>query len=254
MGKHMAQRRQNLLVSISFVIMCGRVDIHDLEPVKEDVKKYYEGNVEDYIVYDALGYNIPPSTDLPVWYEQNEHGILQSMHWGLIPHWAKEKSTKYSMINARSEDVAGRPAYASSFKHRRCLIPVNGFYEWQKISQARTKQPWYFRAREKPYLLLAGLWGRVHGEGEPLRSCMILTTEANEMMKPIHDWMPVILKLKDARLWLDEAVKDTSVLRSLLKPIENDYLQEWPLRHYATPRLSMMNVHSASFGRFWRTF
>ena len=209
--------------------MCGRVDIHDLEPVKEDVRKYYEGNVEDYIVYDALGYNVPPSSDLPVWYEHNEHGILRPMHWGLIPHWVKEKSTKYSMINARSEDVARRPAYASSFKHRRCLIPVNGFYEWQKIPKSKTKQPWYFRAREKPYLLLAGLWDEWYGEDETLRSCTILTTEANETMKPIHDRMPVILRLEDVRFWLDETLKDTSVLRSLLKPIEDDFLQEWPV-------------------------
>ena len=125
--------------------------------------------------------------------------------------------------------MAKRPAYASSFKHRRCLIPVNGFYEWQKIPKSKTKQPWYFTAKEKPYLLLAGLWDEWHGEGETLRSCTILTTEANETMKPIHDRMPVILRMEDVRLWLDETLKDTSVLRSLLKPIEDDFLQEWPV-------------------------
>ncbi|BDY12396.1 hypothetical protein HCR_07080 [Hydrogenimonas cancrithermarum] len=69
--------------------MCGRVDMYDLESVKEDVRKYYEGNVEDHIVYDTLGYNVPPSTDLPVWYEHNEHGILYPMHWGAYPTLGK---------------------------------------------------------------------------------------------------------------------------------------------------------------------
>lgn len=91
--------------------MCGRVDIHDLRPVKEDVKKYYDWNVEDYIVYDTLGYNIPPSTEIPVWYERNRKGILQPMRWGLIPHWAREKKLKYSLINARSEEIKNKPAY-----------------------------------------------------------------------------------------------------------------------------------------------
>ncbi|WP_201351885.1 SOS response-associated peptidase [Hydrogenimonas urashimensis] len=209
--------------------MCGRVDIHDLEPVKEDVKKYYEGNVEDYIVYNTLGYNIPPSTDLPVWHEHGGKGILESMHWGLIPHWAKERSTKYSMINARAEDVAKRPAYSSSFKRRRCLIPVNGFYEWQKVPGMKIKQPWYFTSKEKPYLLLAGLWDEWRDDQTKLRSCTILTTEPNEIMKPIHDRMPVILKFEDAGLWLDETLQDTSLLRHLLKPADEDLLSAWPV-------------------------
>ncbi len=211
--------------------MCGRVDIHDLKPVKEDMRKYYNGNVEDYIVYDALGYNVPPSSDLPVWRKSETSGILEPMHWGLIPHWAKERQSKYSMINARAEDIARRPAYASSYRHRRCLIPVNGFYEWQQIAQKgkKAKQPWYFKAREKPYLLLAGIWDEWHGEEETIRSCTILTTEANETMKPIHDRMPVIIHHEDIGLWLDVMVRDTSVLRPLMRPVEDDYLTEYPV-------------------------
>ena len=209
--------------------MCGRVDIHDLEPVKEDMRKYYDDNVEEYIVYDALGYNVPPSSDLPVWRQRENRGILEPMHWGLVPHWAKEKTTKYSMINARSEDVAQRPAYRDAYKRRRCLIPVNGFYEWQKIPGSRRKQPWYFKPRNGAYLLLAGLWDEWRGEGETLRSCTILTTRANERMRPIHDRMPVILKPENLRLWLDESLRDTSVLRPLFEPVEEDWLVSWPV-------------------------
>ncbi|WP_457597381.1 SOS response-associated peptidase [Hydrogenimonas sp.] len=209
--------------------MCGRVDIHDLRPVKEDMRKYYEGNVEDYIVYDALGYNVPPSSDLPVWYQREGRGILMPMHWGFVPHWAKEKSTKYSMINARAEDIDKKPAYRAAFRRRRCLIPVNGFYEWQKVPGKRTKQPWYFTAKEAPYLLLAGVWDEWHGEGETLRSCAIVTTEANETMKPIHDRMPVILKPGDIGVWLDKSVDETEALKPLMRPIEEGYLTEWPV-------------------------
>ena len=209
--------------------MCGRVDIHDLRPVKEDVRKYYEGNVEDYIVYDALGYNVPPSSDLPVWYERQGTGVLYPMHWGLVPHWAKERNTRYSMINARSEEVERKPAYRDAFRKRRCLIPVNGFYEWQKLPGSKTKQPWYFTAKERPYLLLAGLWDEWRGDGEVLRSCTILTTRPNATMKPIHDRMPVIVRPEEAALWLDTSVRDTRALKRLLEPVEEDYLQEWPV-------------------------
>ena len=186
--------------------------------------------MEEYIVYDALGFNVPPSSDLPVWRESEGRGVLEPMRWGLVPHWAKEKETRYAMINARSEDVARRPAYAQAFRRRRCLIPVNGFYEWQKLPGKRTKQPWYFRARGAPYLLLAGLWDEWRGEeGETLHSCTILTTEANETMKPIHDRMPVILSLRDIRLWLDESLRETSMLRPLLRPAPDDWLEEWPV-------------------------
>jgi len=208
--------------------MCGRVDIHDLRPVKEDMKKYYDWNVEDYIVYDTLGYNIPPSTDLPVWYERDRHGILQPMRWGLIPHWAKEMKTGYSMINARSEEIEKKPAYRDAFRHRRCLIPVNGFYEWKKIPGSKQKEPWYFTARDKPYLLLAGVWDEWKGEDQSIRSCSILTTQANELMKPIHDRMPVILRNEDdIALWLDSQVQEKEALAPIMQPIESDYLQDW---------------------------
>ena len=207
--------------------MCGRVDIHDLGPVKEDVRKYYDWNVEDYIVYDTLGYNIPPSTEIPVWYEQNDKGILQPMRWGLIPHWAKEKKLKYSLINARSEEIEEKPAYRDSFHRRRCLIPVNGFYEWRKIPGSRHKEPWYFKARDKPYLLLGGVWDEWKGENECIRSCSIVTTRANELMKPIHDRMPVIVRPEEIGLWLDSGVTEKEVLLPILQPIEESYLNDW---------------------------
>jgi putative SOS response-associated peptidase YedK len=109
----------------------------------------------------------------------------------LIPHWAKDTRIGYKMINARAETVAEKPAFRNAFKHRRCLVPADGWLEWQVIPGSKTKQPWFIALKDRQPLALAGLWEKWHSpEGDELESCTIIVTEANELMRPIHDRMP----------------------------------------------------------------
>ena len=142
---------------------------------------------------------------------------LAHLKWGLIPSWAKDPSIGSRMINARAETVAEKPAYRAAFKRRRCVVPADGFYEWQRISGG--KQPFYIGMAERRPFGMAGLWEHWEGpEGEAIDSCTILTTEPNEVLRPIHDRMPVILRPEDHELWLDPTVKDQARLLELLRP------------------------------------
>ena len=109
---------------------------------------------------------------------------------GLIPSWAKEINTGYSTINARAETVAEKPAFRSAFQHRRCLIPADGFFEWQEIANSKIKQPWYISLKSQEPMALAGLWEHWQGrDGSEIESCTIIVTAGNELMQPIHDRM-----------------------------------------------------------------
>jgi putative SOS response-associated peptidase YedK len=124
------------------------------------------------------------------------------LRWGLVPSWADDPAIGARMINARSETVAEKPAFRRAFSRRRCLIPVDGFYEWRRDGGRR--RPYWFHAPERRPFALAGLWERWQNPtlGEPLESCAILTTAANAVMQPIHDRMPVILSPSAYGTWL----------------------------------------------------
>ena len=126
------------------------------------------------------------------------------MHWGLLPHWAKD--TKIQPINAKAETVDSKPFFRSSFKKHRCLIPANGFYEWKRANNH--KQPYYFKLEDADLMAFAGLWDHREQDGEGMNSCTIITTEANDLMKPIHNRMPVILKPEQYDNWLEAGGKD----------------------------------------------
>jgi putative SOS response-associated peptidase YedK len=131
---------------------------------------------------------------------------LVELRWGLIPSWADDPKIGYRMINARSETAATKPSFRSAFKVRRCLVVADGYYEWQKRDGA--KQPFYIHMQGGKLFAFAGLWERwVPPDGEAIESCTILTTDANELTKPIHDRMPVIVDPPDFGQWLDPAEK-----------------------------------------------
>ena len=141
--------------------------------------------------------------------------------WGLGPYWAKDPSIGYKMINARAESVAEKPAFRRSFERRRCLIPADSFYEWRK--EGRSKVPLRFRLKSQQCFAFAGLWDvwrpAASPEADPLYTCTILTTEANELVGTVHDRMPVILKDEEAwELWLDPDVPGEGV-RHLLRSL-----------------------------------
>ena len=132
--------------------------------------------------------------------------------WGLIPHWSKEAKTKYSTINARIETVAEKPVYRTPFKHRRCLIPADGFYEW-KVVDGR-KVPHHIRMSDGDVFALAGLWDHWEGGGESLESCSIIVMPANDVTKPLHERMPALIAPAHFDLWLDSRVTDKAEIMS----------------------------------------
>lgn len=143
--------------------------------------------------------------------------------WGLIPSWAKDEKIGYRTFNARGETVHEKPSFRTAFKRRRCLIVADGFYEWQRLgdatkSSSKSKQPFYIRRTDQRPFAFAGLWECwTPSDGSEVESCTIVTTEANELLAPIHDRMPVILSPDEYDLWLDPEI-EAAALRQLLDP------------------------------------
>ena len=175
-------------------------------------------------------YNVAPSQNIPIVREESGARRFALARWGLIPHWAKDTKIGYHTINARAETVASKPAFRNAFKHRRCLIPADGFYEWQVMPDSKIKQPWFIVLRDREPMAFAGLWEQWQSsEGEELESCSIIVTDANEIMRPIHDRMPVILAPGDWGAWLETDAKDAGYLQSLLKPYPAEGMEAWPV-------------------------
>ncbi|QKT03523.1 SOS response-associated peptidase [Ectothiorhodospiraceae bacterium 2226] len=165
-------------------------------------------------------YNVCPSQPVAAVREGEAGRRLVQLHWGLIPHWAKDAKAGYRMINAKAETLTERPAYRDAFRRRRCLIPANGFYEWRGTGTGR-KQPYYIHRRDGGLLALAGLWARWRNPaGEVIDSCTIVTTDANALVAPLHDRMPVIVPPEQYGLWLDPDCTDPARLAPLLRPID----------------------------------
>jgi putative SOS response-associated peptidase YedK len=167
-------------------------------------------------------YNLAPTQPVLV-IRRSEGGKreLVPLRWGLVPAWSKGPDHRYSMINARAESVSEKPAYRSAFKHRRCLIPAEGFYEWR--ADAGGKVPYLIRRQDGAPFAMAGLWERWRGDdGAALESCTIIVTEANALVRGIHDRMPVILGPAYYEAWLDPGNPDLDGLRGLLRPADPD--------------------------------
>lgn len=172
-------------------------------------------------------YNIAPSQQV-VACRRTEMGWreLSLLRWGLIPRWAKDPKTGYSMINARAETVADKPAYREAFKHRRCLIPTDGFYEW-KPGKSR-KQPYFIHRKDGEPFAFAGLWEHWELENFKVESCTIIVTQANELIAHIHDRMPVIVDRGDYEQWLDPE-QGKEALLSMLKPYPEKEMEAYPV-------------------------
>ena len=159
-------------------------------------------------------YNIAPGQQVVI---ITNHREMQLVRWGLLPHWAKEAKFGGKTINARAESVATKPSYRGPFRYRRCLIPATGFYEW--LTTPEGKIPYHIRLKSEEVFGMAGLYDSwTDAEGNELRTCAIITTEANELMAPIHNRMPVIIRPEDEALWLDAGVTDPERLQPLLVP------------------------------------
>ncbi len=164
-------------------------------------------------------YNICPEQPIPV-VRNDAMGKthLDLLRWGLVPSWSKGPDRRFSMINARAETVAEKPAYRAAFRYRRCAIPANGFYEWRPTGRGH-KQPFVIRRADRGLLMFAGIWEHWMGaDGNELETCSIIVTEANDAVRPIHERMPVLLDQENFDKWLDRGHQHTDDLLPMLKP------------------------------------
>jgi putative SOS response-associated peptidase YedK len=183
----------------------------------------------------APSYNVAPTNDVYAVVEDPDGTRrVEVFHWGLIPVWAKDMKVGQKMINARSETLATKGAYKSDFKKHRCIIPMDGFYEWQARPGQKTKQPHFVHRVDGEPLAVAGLWSawrdRSAGPDAPwLHSCTVVTTAANGTMAPIHDRMPVILPASVWATWLDPVNDDIAQVGKLLVPAPDELLTTHPV-------------------------
>ena len=153
---------------------------------------------------------------------------LALLRWGLIPSWSKDPAIGNRLINARAETAREKPSFRNAFRRHRCLIPANGFYEWQR--RERGKQPYFVRMRDGRLFAFAGLWDRWENPGKDvIETCTILTTTANAILAPIHDRMPVILPAGEYDRWLDPSLKDPGSLAPLLVPFPPEEMLAFPV-------------------------
>ncbi len=190
--------------------MCGRFTL-TLDP----------GDLQDELNFDISSvvltprYNIAPSQPVAAVCDGGTRKV-ELFQWGLVPSWAKDPSIGYKMINARSETISEKPSFRVPFSRRRCLIPADGFYEWQKQEKGPSK-PYRFQLLEKKPFAFAGLWELWRSpEGDELKSCTLITTEANSLVAAVHPRMPVILSTEECWQWIEG--RDPASLQAMLKP------------------------------------
>ena len=167
-------------------------------------------------------YNIAPTQSVVVIRMDDAGKACVVMRWSLIPSWAKDK--KMSFINARADTIADKPAFRAAFKRRRCLILADGYFEWKTLGP-KQKQPYYLRPKDDRPIAFAGIWETWKGEETPIESCSIITTDANELSRSIHDRMPVMLRLPEAEAWIDMAIEEPRALLELLRPFPAELMR-----------------------------
>ena len=180
-------------------------------------------------------YNIAPTTVIPAIRVQKKTNAREAvgLQWGLVPFWSKEATGGARLANARAEGIATKPSFREAFRKRRCLVPASGFYEWQTLG--RQKYPWFFQQRDEAPFLLAGLWEHWRSaEGVVLETCSLITTTPNEVVRPLHDRMPVILRDAALETWLDPSVNDPARLEPLLAPLPGELMKSTPV----SPRMN----------------
>ncbi len=237
--------------------MCGRFALKT-KPAKI-AKKFNAAILETFNEH----YNIAPSARIPVlqYDTEKKERIIKRDIWGLIPYWAKNPKIQYMTSNARADTITEKASYKYAFIKRRCLVVMDGFYEWNR--SVEPPQPYYFSMKDDDPFVCAGLFeswkvrweedprdllkfekagkkpnpvtwpiklgGKEFKEGNALDSCTIITTDPNELMAKIHDRLPVILDPKDYDTWLDPKVQDAEILKPLLKPYPAEKMQCWPV-------------------------
>lgn len=200
--------------------MCGRFALYG--PLRDIYERYI---IDAFQMDFQERYNIAPSQQVLAVVSNGEQNRIGYLKWGLVPGWAKDPAVGNKMINARAETLAEKPSFREAYKKRRCIIPVSGFYEWQKHANGKT--PMYIHLPKQKIFSVAGLWERwTSPDGQTITTCTIVTTEPNELMEPIHNRMPVILDQSAEKVWLDRDA-DVQDLQSLLVPYPADLMQAY---------------------------
>jgi putative SOS response-associated peptidase YedK len=179
-------------------------------------------------------YNIAPTDQVPVIRQDKDQPqrSITSMRWGLIPYWAKDASIGAKMINARAESLTEKPAFKDAIERRRCLVPADAFYEWKKTSKGTkiVRRPFLIRMKNDEAFAFAGIWDRWKSpEGKLVLSVSILTTDANPLVRDVHDRMPVIVSREHYDVWLDPKFRDVKALEEILKPYDPREMEKLPV-------------------------
>lgn len=215
--------------------MCGRYTIiHSMDAVAERF------GVRPFSLSQPR-YNVAPGQAVPIIIQDRGDRQLLLARWGLVPFWAKDPDIGNKLINARVETLTEKPSFKYAFARRRCLIPADGFYEWQRGPSGN--QPYYIRRKDGDLFAMAGLWETWESpDGSPLVSCAIITVPPNDIVKPIHDRMPALLLVADEDAWLQDVrgsraspLKDSEPLErvlQLLRPYPDELMEAYPVSRY----------------------
>ncbi|MFP4282101.1 MAG: SOS response-associated peptidase [Opitutales bacterium] len=208
--------------------MCGR---YTLKTRAQQLAKRYRVEFDPGLAAHLTArYNIPPGTGVLTIRDDRDAGVRKAdlFHWGLVPAWAKDVKIGYKLSNARSETAASKPSFRHAMRYRRCVLPADGFFEWQR--EGGHKQPFYFHAADDRPLSLAGLWEHWQSpDGSEILSVSVLTTRANALMAPIHDRMPVFIPDEALDRWLAPGLTKAEDVADLLRPPPEDLLACHPV-------------------------
>lgn len=197
-------------------LMCGRFT---LSAEEEEISERF--NLTTPIGGYEKRYNIAPSQLVLAIINDGRKNRAGYLKWGLVPQWAKDATIGHKLINARGETITEKPSFRQAFRQKRCLIVTNGFYEWKR--EGKNKIPMYITFKDKRLFAFAGLWEtfQTH-KSEPLHTCTIITTTPNDLVREVHDRMPVILPKVNEHRWLDRTFEDVSSLQNMIKPFPAD--------------------------------
>ena len=212
--------------------MCGRYALRTSTPKLARLLGVEPKSISDRVDSFEPSYNIAPTQSVLACRSNREFTPeLVTMRWGLIPSWSKGDTGKFSMINARAETINERPAYRTAVRFRRCLIPADGFYEWQR--RPEVKQPYFIGLRSAEPFAFAGIWERwKDANRQSLISCSIITTEANQALRAIHYRMPVILEEADYEKWLNPRVTNRDEIAPMLRPYADEAVISYPVSSF----------------------
>ena len=225
--------------------MCGRYAI-TIDPVT--LAEHFGIELSGVIVHAAPSFNIAPTQEVPI-VRMDLPAQISIAKWGLIPSWSKDPAIGAKLINARSETITEKPSFRTAFKKRRCLVLADGFYEWQKFPNGKSKKPMFIQLKTGRPFAMAGLY-EFWKPAEPntttgwVTSCTIITTAANSFMQPVHDRMPVFLPSGAEVVWLDPSASEPELTR-LFEPYPSDLL----VMHEVSPRVNTYRNNDADLVR-----